>query len=114
MKIRRIVQIGALVQLARAGLARRNRAVLHRKRRNRTLGVLALAAGAAAAWYAVDYLRAEPSLETEWPSKKKLRKEARRSEAAHRAGQSPVKPPVIHVEKEASPDLKVPLGDLTR
>lgn len=108
-----MIQIGALVQLARVGLARRNRIILHRQRRNRTVGVLALAAGAAAAWYGVSYLRAaEPA--AEWPSKKKLRKEARRAEAAHRSEQPIVKPPVVHVEKEASTDLKVPLKDLTR
>ena len=50
----------------------------------------------------------------EWPSRKKLRKDARRAEAARRAHQAPVRPPEVHVEKEASPVLKVPLGDLTR
>jgi len=48
-------------------------------------------------------------------SKKKVAKKARRAEASRRAHQ-PVaaRPPVIHVEVNANPDLKVPLKDLSR
>ena len=77
------------------------------------IAILGVAAGLAAAFYFLARPGEQPA---EWPSKKKLRKEARRVEAAARraAEQRPVRPPKIHVEREASTDLKVPLGDLTR
>ena len=69
--------------------------------------------GAGLAWAAVSNLR--PERQPAWPSRKKLRKEARRAEAMQRAQeQAPVRPPEVHVEKEAETGLKVPLGDLTR
>ena len=120
MKIRRLIEVGAVVQLARVGLARRRRVVQRRERRNRSLGFFALVAGAAAAWAVLKYLRPEPRREAHWPqepqpSKKKLAKEARRAEAARRAHKAvAARPPVIHVEREASTDLKVPLKDLTQ
>ena len=119
MDIRRLIKVGAVVQLARAGLNRRRRVVQQRQRRNRSLGFFALAAGVAAAWTALKFLRPEPHHDARWPqepqpSKKKLAKEARRAEAARRAHETvAVRPPVIHVEREASTDLKVPLKELT-
>lgn len=119
MNIRRLMKVGAVVQLARVGLSRRRRVVQRRQRRNRSLGFFTLLAGAAAAFAALKFLRPQPHRESHWPqepmpSKKKLAKEARRAEAARRAHQpTAVRPPVIHVEREASTDLKVPLKDLT-
>lgn len=77
------------------------------------IGIVALAAGVAAAFYVVS-LRSEPS--PAWPNKKKLRKDARRAgaEARRLAAQTPSRPPKVKVEREAQTDLKVPLGDLTR
>ena len=114
MKILRLIEVGAIVQLARVGLNRRRRAVQRRQWRNRSLGIFTLAAGAVAAWTALSLLRSGQP-EPQWPSKKKLAKKARRAEASRRAHQ-PVtaRPPVIHVETNASPDLKVPLRDLSR
>lgn len=113
MTIRRLIVLGAVVQLARVGLHRRQRVVQRRQRRNRSLGFFALAAGAFAAWTAVSLLRTEEA--PRWPSRKKLAREARRAEAARRAhGPTAARPPVIHVETNASPDLKVPLKDLSR
>lgn len=120
MKIRRIVEAGAVFQLARMGLQRRRRVVQRRQRRNRSLGLFALAAGAFAAWAALRLLRPEVPHQSRWPqepqpSRKKLAREARRAEAARRAHEpATVRPPVIHVEREASTDLKVPLKDLTQ
>ena len=119
MKIRRLIEVGAVVQLARMGLNRRRRVVQRRQWRNRSLGLFTLVAGAAAAWTVLKYLRPEPRREPHWPqepqpSKKKLAKEARRAEAARRAHEAAARPPVIHVEREASTDLKVPLRDLTQ
>ena len=119
MKIRRLIEIGAVVQLARVGLHHRRRVVQRRQWRNRSLGIFTLAAGAFAAFAALSFLRAEPH-QSHWPeqpqpSRKKLARESRRAEAARRAHE-PVaaRPPVIHVETNASPDLKVPLKDLSR
>ncbi|MCA1829766.1 MAG: hypothetical protein ABR567_23065 [Myxococcales bacterium] len=73
----------------------------------------AIGIGAGIAWALTSGLWAER--QPEWPSRKKLRREARRAEAARRAQeQAPVRPPEVHVEKEAETGLKVPLGDLTR
>ena len=69
--------------------------------------------GAGLAWMVSS--RLWPERRAAWPSRKKLRREARRAEAMQRAQeQAPVRPPVVHVEKEAETGLKVPLGDLTR
>ena len=117
MNISRLIKIGAVVQLARMGLSRRRRIMQRRQRRNRSLGLFTLAAGALAAWTALSFLRREkePLPLQPQPSKKKLAREARRAEAARRAHQpASARPPVIHVEVNASPDLKVPLKDLSR
>jgi hypothetical protein len=72
----------------------------------------AIGIGAGIAWALSTSLRAEQP--PAWPSRKKLRKEARRAEAARRAQEAASRPGEVHVEKEAETDLKVPLGDLTR
>jgi hypothetical protein len=59
MRLLRIVEIGAVVQLARVGLERRRRLLQSRQRRNRSLGIFALATGMIASWIAVSYLKAE-------------------------------------------------------
>ncbi len=65
MRIRRIVEIGAIVQLARVGLSRRRRFLRRRQWRDRSLGAFALAAGAIAAWTALSLLRSEQA--HQWP-----------------------------------------------
>ena len=77
------------------------------------IAIFGVAAGLAAAFYFLSRPAGQPA---EWPSKKKLRKEARRAKAVARraAEETPVRPPRVHLEREASTDLKVPLGDLTR
>ena len=77
------------------------------------IAIFGVAAGLAAAFY---FLARNAEPQAEWPSKKKLRKEARRAVAAARraAEETPVRPPAVHVQREAPTDLKVPLGDLTR
>jgi hypothetical protein len=83
------------------------------KRMKRLWLVGAIGIGAGVAWALFGGLRAEQP--PAWPSRKKLRKEARRAEAARRAQETAAAGPAeVHVEKEAETDLKVPLGDLTR
>lgn len=72
----------------------------------------AIGIGAGLAWALSTSLRAEQP--PAWPSRKKLRKEARRAEAARRAQETAGGRGEVHVEKDAQTDLKVPLGDLTR
>jgi hypothetical protein len=43
--------------------------------------------------------------------RKKQRKEARRESARLQRDQGPGRPPTVHVERNASTALKVPLGD---
>ena len=110
--MKKLIQYAAVFQLARLGLARRRRRVLQRQRRNRALGVLAFAGGGAAAWCLLASLAREQA--PAWPSRKKLRREARRAEALRAREQSSLRPPAVHVEKDADTRLKVPLADVTR
>jgi hypothetical protein len=97
MRLLRIVEIGAVVQLARVGLERRRRLLQSRQRRNRSLGIFALAAGMIASWIAVSYLKAEQA--PQWPSQKKLREQARRSQAARRTAEpTAARPPAVLFE----------------
>lgn len=97
----------------RAGLQRRRRLVIRRQRRNRALGALAVVGGAFAAWAVVRRFQAGQEA-PEWPSKKKLARDARREEAARRAREPlTARPPEVHVERDAERNLKAPLGDLT-
>ena len=106
MKIRRLIQAGAIIQLTRYALNRRGQA-RQRRRQKTIISVVALAAGGAAAWWFISQRReATPA----WVMKKQ-RKEERR-EAARRERERPVaRPGDVHVEKGAQTDLKVPIGE---
>ena len=106
MKLRRIVQGFAVVQLARYALNRRR--VSHRRSiRNRTLAALAFASGGAAAWW---YFSQRREATPAWVLKKQ-RKEGRREAARQEREQPPARRGEVHLEREASTDLKVPLGE---
>jgi hypothetical protein len=114
MTLRRIVEIGAVAQLARVTLRRRSRFLQRHKRRNRSLGILALGAGVLATCTALALSLSRREQAPQWPSKKKARKQARRANAARRAVKPLTARPPVHVETNASTDLKVPLKDLSR
>ena len=106
MKIRRLIQAGAIIQLTRYALNRRGQA-RQRRRQNTIISVVALAAGGAAAWWFISQRReATPA----WVLKKQRRQDRR--EAARRELERPVaRQGPVHVELGAQTDLKVPLGE---
>lgn len=110
MKIRRILKAAAVVQLARFAINRRRRVVLHRqRRRNASLGAIALVSGGALAFWLLSRRETTPA----WQQKKQ-RKEARR-EAARRERERPsARPSGVHVEANADTSLRVPLGEQKR
>jgi hypothetical protein len=106
MKIRRLIQAGAVIQLTRYVLNRREQA-RQRRRQKTAISVIAVAAGGAAAWWFISQRReATPA----WILKKQRKQERR--EAARLEQERPVaRPGPVHVEAEAETDLKVPLGE---
>jgi hypothetical protein len=106
MKLRRIVQGYAVVQLARYALGRR-RANQHRHTRNRTLAALAFAGGGGAAWW---YFSQRQEATPAWVLKKQRRDDRR--EAARQDREQPAgRRGEVHLERGAETDLRVPLGD---
>ena len=106
MKLRRLIQAAAVVQLTRYALNRRRQA-RRRERRQTAFNLIALAAGGAAAWWFIWQRReATPA----WILKKQ-RKEERR-EAARQERERPVaRSGDVHVERDADTELKVPVGE---
>jgi hypothetical protein len=109
--MKKILVAAGVWQLLRMG--RRRRTTMRRQRRNQvTVSVLALVAGGAAAYYVVSRRRGED--QPQWPSRKKLERDARQAEGRLRAQQGNERPPTVRVQQNAGTDLKVPLGDVTR
>jgi len=106
MKIRRLVKAAAVVQIARYALKRRRRHAVARRRR-RTGFAAAAFLGAGVAFYVIWQQRNQTPA---W-MRKKQRKEARRESARLERDQVSGRPPAVHVERNASTGLKVPLGD---
>ena len=68
---------------------------------------------AAVAYFVMRELRAKSA--PRWPSRKKVRRDARRAQAARRAHEPvKVRPATVHVERDAQPELRAPLADLTK
>ena len=106
MKLRRLIQAGAVVQLTRYALRRRQEG-RRRQRRQTALNLVVLAAGGAAAWWFISQRReATPP----WVLKKQ-RKEERREAARHGRERPAARPGSVHVEEGADTDLKVPVGE---
>ena len=103
MKIRRLVKAAAVVQIARYALKRRRRYALNRQRRRWGFAGAALL-GVGATVFFLSQLDQTPA----W-MRKKQRKEAGRESARLQRDQG--RPPTVHVERNASTALKVPLGD---
>jgi hypothetical protein len=108
-----IVGLG-LVHFARVALRRRRRVVL--KRRRQGISLVGFAAVAAGVWFGLKAIHSVDDLpprigDEPWTSRKKQRHEARVAQAKARE-QATVRPPAIHVEKDAPTALKVPLEDL--
>jgi len=105
MKIRRLVKAAAVVQIARYALNRRRRYALSRQRHRWAFAAAALL-GVGATVFFLSQLEQTPA----W-MRKKQRKEARRESARLQRDQGSGRPPTVHVERNASTGLKVPLGD---
>src|ERR1700738_2606928 len=105
MKIRRLVKVAAVVQIARYALNRRRRYALSRQRRR-----WGFAAGALSAAGATVFFLSQHEQTPAW-MRRKQRKEARRESARLQRDQGPGRPPAVHVERNASTGLKVPPGD---
>src|SRR3954452_7930605 len=106
MKLRRLLQAGAVVQIARYAMNRRRTIVARRQRRKAGYVVAGLAGVGVALW--LYRMRQEDT--PAWIPKKK-RKEARR-EAARLERERPVaRPAEVHVERDASTNLRVPLNE---
>ena len=109
--MKKLLMAAGVWQLYRMG--QRRRMSLRRSRRTRNVvSALALVGGGAAAYYFVARQRGEGR--PQWPSRKKIERDARQAEARTRAQQGNQRPPSIRVEQNAGTDLKVPLGDITR
>ena len=106
MNIRRLVKVGAAIQLARYALRRRQRFVRTRYRRQRALSAAALLATGAGLWLLWQNRDRTPA----W-LRKKQRKEARRKVARQKRQMPPRRKAKIHVQKGASTELKVPLRE---
>ena len=94
-----------MVQIARYALKRRRRYALNRQRRRWGVAGAALL-GVGATVFFLSQLDQAPA----W-MRKKQRKEAGRESARLQRDQGPARPPTVHVERNASTALKVPLGD---
>jgi hypothetical protein len=114
--MKKIILGFGLLYLARNGLNRRRRLVLRRQRRTISLaGFGMVAAGLWFAMRAMDEIDELPPRagDAPWTSRKKQRREARIAQARARE-QTTVRPPEVHVQKNADAQLKVRLGDVTR
>ena len=128
MKLRKLVRNAVLGTVAWNFLQKRYQHRVHARRRTRAgwAGSVLFAAGAGVAWMFREELagllrsfRAEPYVplaETYAPpppSRKKQQQQARREAAEKRAHQQAAhQPPLVRVEKNAAPDLAVPLKDI--
>ncbi|HEY4886160.1 MAG TPA: hypothetical protein VII08_21225 [Myxococcales bacterium] len=108
MKIRRLVKVAAVVQIARYALNRRRRYALSRQRRRWGFAAAALIGAGATVFFLSQLSQHEQT--PAW-MRRKQRKEARRESARLQRDQGPGRPPAVHVERNASTGLKVPLGD---
>ena len=95
-----------MVQIARYALNRRRRHVVARQRRRTGFAAAALL-GAGVAFF---FLWQRRDQTPAW-MRKKQRKEARPESARLERDQVSGRPPAVHVERNASTGLKVPLGD---
>jgi len=106
MTITRLVKAAALVQLARSAVNRRRRSVRSRYRRQTAWAALGVAGAGVGLWLLWRYRDPTPA----WVRKKE-RKEARRETARRERQKRPTRKAKVHVERQASPNLKVPLGE---